>query len=81
MDQCFCKYLYTCAHCEAQTERQAERRVCRNWNWNYSPAECAAEAIELGWDIARVVAAMKDFGFSAANINQVVDAFDVQQMQ
>ncbi len=81
MAQCFCESLFhgnphKCVHCQEQEQREAENRVCKNWNWNYSPVECAEEALELGWSVARLVAAMKTFGFSVDNINQVVDAFE-----
>ena len=79
LDGCYCSYLHgnTCEVCREQTHKEDARKVCESWNWNCTPRECASEATELEWSRHRLIAAMKDFGFKQAAIEEVVYEFDM----
>ncbi len=70
---CYCDDLHfsKCGICEDLEDENEKQQICSNWNWNYTPTECANEAKELGWSKRTLEEAMKKFGFSNELISSV----------
>lgn len=76
---CYCDETMDgeCSICRDARERREETAEAKSWSWNLSPRECAERAIELGWRLGTLTAAMKAAGFKQANINAVVYEFEI----
>jgi hypothetical protein len=76
---CYCGETFDGECCICRDVRQERERTeeARSWSWNLSPRECAERAIELGWRLGTLTAAMKAAGFKHANINAVVYEFEI----
>lgn len=75
---CYCADMShgRCVHCVELVEREEERRVCESWNWNCNARECAKDARRREWSQGRLKSAMERFGFSKANVSDVLQEFE-----
>lgn len=76
--KCYCdEVVYRkCVYCQEIEDRKEDIDACSRWNWNYTPNECAMDAIDRGWSIGRLKNAMKAFGYTPSQIMDVVHEFE-----
>lgn len=77
--QCDSTMYRKCVFCQDIADREEERAVCRSWNWNSTPRECAIDARDRGWSQQRLESAMRNFGYEPDLIAQVVYEFELEE--